>query len=86
VQEEMGMAFEHYIPATTDAWLPVKMEKFFKVVCRMTNRAFVGPPLCRNEEYLDVNIKFTIDVFLGAQILKLFPMWLKPYAPRFSNL
>jgi hypothetical protein len=81
VHEEMVMAFEHYIPATSSDWTPLKMATFFKIVCRMTNRAIVGPALCRNEDYLDINIKFTIDVFLGAQILKIFPTWLKPFVP-----
>jgi hypothetical protein len=76
----MALAFEDYISTSLagHGWTPVKTDKIAKIVCRMSNRAFVGPPVCRNEEYLDVNIRFTIDVFLGAQILKIFPGWLKP--------
>jgi hypothetical protein len=78
VTEEMAMAFDTYIPATTDDWTPAKIDSFMKVVCRTANRAFIGLPLCRNDEFLDINMKFTIDVFLGAQVLKLFPDFMKP--------
>ncbi|KAF8875327.1 cytochrome P450 [Gymnopilus junonius] len=40
-----------------------------KIVCRTTNRVFVGLP---------INEQFTIDVFIGAQIINLFPEFLKP--------
>ncbi|KAG7090375.1 hypothetical protein E1B28_009494 [Marasmius oreades] len=44
-----------------------------KIVCRATNRAFVGAPLCHNPEYMDLNIKFAINVFLTAVIMNLIP-------------
>lgn len=35
-------------------------------------------PPGRNEDYLALNKQFTIDVFMGAQIINLFPSFLKP--------
>lgn len=35
-------------------------------------------PPGRDEDYLALNKQFTIDVFTGAQIINLFPSFLKP--------
>jgi len=58
-----------------------------KIVSRTSNRIFVGPPKCRDPEYMALNVQFTIDVVLGFQIINLFPPFLKPLAGRwFTNV
>ena len=70
------------------------MDAMMKVVCRASNRIFVGLPLCtwlllleyyyvlsfagRNKDFVDINVKFTVDVVKTAFILRLFPDILKP--------
>ncbi|KAF8869640.1 cytochrome P450 [Gymnopilus junonius] len=49
-----------------------------KVIARASHRMFVGLPLCRNSEYLQLSEKFTIDVFVYSQILNMFPEALHP--------
>ena len=64
-----------------------------KVVCRASNRVFVGLPLCtwllsleyyvlsfagRNSDYVDLNVQFTADVVKTGYILRMFPDFLKP--------
>jgi hypothetical protein len=49
-----------------------------RIICRASNTAFVGLPLCRNKEYMDVMLKYTVDVVLGAHIIGLFPKFLRP--------
>ena len=51
--------------------------KAHRIVTRAANRLLVGAPLCRNEEYLQMSIKYTIDVFGGADKLRKFPDFLK---------
>ena len=48
------------------------------LVTRVTSRAFVGLPLCRNENYMQTIYKFTIDLFVGAQIISIFPNFIPP--------
>ncbi|KAF9000036.1 cytochrome P450 [Hymenopellis radicata] len=48
------------------------------IVARASNRVFVGLPLCRNPEYLEINKKFTLDVVATATVLKLFPEFMRP--------
>ena len=70
------------------------MDAMMKVVCRASNRIFVGLPLCtwllllkyyyvlsfagRDKDFVDINVKFTVDVVKTAFILRLFPDFLKP--------
>jgi len=53
-----------------------------QVVARTSNRIFVGLPLCRDPDYRELNIQFTVDVVKGAMTLGLFPFSLRPFAAR----
>ncbi|KAG5715861.1 Ent-kaurene oxidase, partial [Termitomyces sp. T112] len=83
VQNEIAAAFEEYIPATED-WTSVPaLPTIMKIVSRSSNRLFVGLPLCRNADYRDLNIEFTIDVIRAARTINLYPNFLKPFAGRY---
>ncbi|KAK0448940.1 cytochrome P450 [Desarmillaria tabescens] len=78
VQDEIKVAFEDYIPMTDD-WIEVSAyETILQIVCRASNRMFIGLPICRDPDYIKLNIDFTIDVFVYARIINLFPRILKP--------
>ncbi|KAH9829922.1 cytochrome P450, partial [Rhodofomes roseus] len=49
-----------------------------KIVARASNRLFVGAPLCRNTEYLDIMRVHAANVDKAATILTLCPKYLKP--------
>ena len=67
------------------------------VICRMSNRLFVGLPLCespvtsvstrfnlnlgRDPDWMDINIEHSLYVIKGAVIVRQFPAFLKPYVP-----
>lgn len=44
-------------------------------VARVSARIFLGKPLCRNPEWLEVSTQFTENVFVSLVFLRLFPMW-----------
>ncbi|PSS38092.1 hypothetical protein PHLCEN_2v72 [Hermanssonia centrifuga] len=54
-----------------------------QVVGRVSNRVFVGLPKCRDQDYIELNVKFTLDVVIGALFISLFPDFLKPFAGRY---
>ncbi|OKP10855.1 Ent-kaurene oxidase [Penicillium subrubescens] len=54
-----------------------------RIATRVANRLLVGAPLCRNEEYLQTSIKYTVDVFGGADRLRAWPDFLKPMVTYF---
>lgn len=44
----------------------------------MSGRIFLGPELCRNEEYIHFAVNYTIDMFTAIGKLKKWPWWAKP--------
>ncbi|KAJ9609815.1 hypothetical protein H2200_006144 [Cladophialophora chaetospira] len=51
----------------------VLFDSMTKIVARMSNRVFVGLPLCRDEKYLKNAIGFAEDIAISATVLRLFP-------------
>jgi len=47
-------------------------------VCRVTNRLFVGLPLCRDPDYIALNVQFAIDLVTTGTIINTFPAFLRP--------
>ncbi|KAK0493225.1 cytochrome P450 [Armillaria luteobubalina] len=79
VQDEIEAAFMDNVPMTED-WVEVPAyERILQIVCRTSNRMFIGLPLCRDPDYLKLNIDFTIDVFVCARVINFFPAFLKPF-------
>lgn len=82
VLDEAIVALNELIPLSQD-WSAIKAFDTVKtLVCRMSNRTFVGLPLCREPEFIDLNIRFTVDVVLTAKIINLFPHFLKSFVGR----
>ncbi|KAI0640040.1 cytochrome P450 [Trametes polyzona] len=87
VVDEVMSAVPQQIPATTDDWVEVNlMGVVLQMVARLSGRVFVGLPLCRNQEYLDLAIRFTIDVVRDRDMLNKWPQVLKPYISRCYSL
>ncbi|KAH9993110.1 cytochrome P450 [Russula vinacea] len=88
VREELIMAMDEFIPTSGDEWvkLPI-LETLQRVICRATNRIFVGVPLCRDYDYQTLNLTFAVNVVKFGLIISLFPKPLKPIVSRMlSNL
>ncbi|KAI0828878.1 cytochrome P450 [Trametes gibbosa] len=80
VVDELALAVSQYIPAKTDGWLEVPvMDTMQQIIARASNRVFVGVPACRDQEYLDVSISFTLDVVKDKTLVKFFPEVMKPW-------
>ncbi|ORY61450.1 ent-kaurene oxidase [Pseudomassariella vexata] len=59
-------------------------EKLLRVVAIVSGRIFLGPDLCRREEYLNSSINYTVDLFRGVRKLKLWNDWLRPIGQYFT--
>ncbi|KAL0578382.1 hypothetical protein V5O48_003603 [Marasmius crinis-equi] len=80
VSDEIAAAFEDNFPkGDGEEWTPLRVTRPIQnVVVRASNRLLVGLPLCRNTDYCDLNIRFTIDVMTDAILISLFPKFLHP--------
>lgn len=55
------------------------MDLVRKVACRVINRAFIGLPKCRDQDWIDINNTFGKEVMKARVILGCFPSFLKPW-------
>ncbi|KAI8990628.1 cytochrome P450 [Trametes punicea] len=86
VVDELTLAVPQHIPADSDEWLEVHVKPAMQqIIARASNRAFVGLPICRNQEYLDLAISFAIDIVKDGTLLRLTPRFLKPLVARLSS-
>ncbi|KAF9235151.1 cytochrome P450 [Melanogaster broomeanus] len=83
IRDEVVTAFEEILDLKRNEWKSVPaLDTVRKVVCRTANRAFVGLPLCRNPDWVNLNIQYTVDLFRAGIVIGLFPRMLAPLAAR----
>ncbi|KIJ05361.1 hypothetical protein PAXINDRAFT_93577, partial [Paxillus involutus ATCC 200175] len=86
IRDEIVTAFEEILDLQGNEWKSVPaFQTVQKLVCRTGNRIFVGLPLCRNSDWIDLTIRFTLDVAKGGLIIGLFPKVLAPLVARFMT-
>ncbi|KAJ6534180.1 cytochrome P450 [Mycena capillaripes] len=87
VRDEIIHLFDHVLGLDDKEWKLIKvLPTTMQVLARTSNRLFVGLPLCREPEYLQLNIDYTVTVFTRGQFISLIPDFLKPiFAPLFST-
>ncbi|KAF8547708.1 cytochrome P450 [Imleria badia] len=84
MREEIIVAFDEILDLDDNEWKSVPaLTTIQQIVCRASNRSFVGLPLCRNPDYVSLNIQFTIDAVTGGLVIGFFPKFLKPLAAHF---
>ncbi|KAF4120757.1 Cytochrome P450 [Geosmithia morbida] len=83
VQEAMSLE----LPAT-DEWKEVDLHKaLLRIIGMVSGRVFIGPELCRSEEYLDAAINYTMDVMAAQRAVQSMRPWLRPLmAPRLPQV
>ncbi|KAH9975535.1 cytochrome P450 [Lactifluus volemus] len=83
VHEELVLAFDDLIQTRDDEWIKIPIvETIQRVVCAISNRVFVGAPLCRNRDYQTLNLTFAINVVKFGMVLSMFPKPLRPIVSR----
>lgn len=60
ISEEVNLAFQEELPPCKE-WTRVPLNKhLLRIVAKVSGRIFVGPELCRTEEYIDTAINYTV--------------------------
>ncbi|KAJ7241340.1 cytochrome P450 [Mycena haematopus] len=79
VRDEIICAFDDVLQLQGSEWksFPV-LPSMRAIVARVSNRLFVGLPLCRDKAFLDNNVAHAIDVIRSAQRIGLVPPFLRP--------
>ncbi|KAF5372499.1 hypothetical protein D9758_005236 [Tetrapyrgos nigripes] len=80
MHDEIQTSFDEKILIKDDEWVSVRViEAARRIISRTSNRIFVGLPTCRDPAYRDLNIEFAVDIMVCANILLIFPNFLKPF-------
>ncbi|KAJ6631929.1 cytochrome P450, partial [Mycena sp. CBHHK59/15] len=79
VRDEVVCAFDDILALEGTDWkLITIMPAMTDIVCRVSNRLFVGLPLCRDPDYLKLSIKHTLNVVICARLISMLPPILRP--------
>ncbi|THU98772.1 cytochrome P450 [Dendrothele bispora CBS 962.96] len=82
IHHEVQKVISEKIPVTDD-WIEIHThDTVLDIVVRAVNCFFVGLPLCRNPDWCDLNIKFTMNVVFNSMIINLFPKFTHPVVGR----
>ncbi|KAJ7644780.1 cytochrome P450 [Roridomyces roridus] len=86
VRDEIVCAFDDVLDLNGSDWKNViVLPAMMSIVARVSNRLFVGLPLCRDQGYLTNNIVYTLDVFRSADRINMFPPFLRPIVGPFIS-
>ncbi|KIJ12301.1 hypothetical protein PAXINDRAFT_14916 [Paxillus involutus ATCC 200175] len=86
IRDEIVTAFEETLDLRGNEWKSMPaFQTVQKVVCRTSNRILVGLPLCRDPDWVDLTMRFAVDVVKGGFIIGFFPKVLAPFVVRFMT-
>ncbi|KAK5310324.1 hypothetical protein LTR93_012056 [Exophiala xenobiotica] len=79
VAEELEFAFATELPPANE-WTNITLYPvMMNIVARLASRVFVGPELCRDEEWLRLSTAYTLTSFNSIKAIKKYPSWLRPF-------
>ena len=78
LSEEVDRSVKSEMPQCDDWTSVVITEKLLRIVAIVSGHIFLGPDLCRREEYIDASINFTVNVFTAIRALKRWPRIVRP--------
>ncbi|KAJ5286667.1 hypothetical protein N7478_002353 [Penicillium angulare] len=55
------------------------------IVARVSTLVFLGEKACRNEDWINVAVNYTIDAFFASRELRLWPSFLRPFVHHFMS-
>ncbi|KAG9311576.1 cytochrome P450 [Chiua virens] len=84
IRDEIVTAFDEVLDLSGEEWKSVPaLISMKQIVCRTTNRLFIGLPLCRDPDYIDLNIQFIVELAKAGTLISLFPKFMKGLATHF---
>ncbi|KAJ1324861.1 cytochrome P450 monooxygenase 2 [Microdochium nivale] len=77
---EACFAIDHNFGSST-AWRSIKpYDSLLDVIARISSLIFLGPELCRDEEWLNITKSYTLNCVIAGQELRRYPMWMRRFA------
>ncbi|KAI1498348.1 cytochrome P450 [Biscogniauxia marginata] len=77
--QEVQEALDLEMPPTS-TWTEVDIHHvLLRVIAMASGRLFIGPELCRTEQYLDSSINYTMEVMEAQRAVQQMRPWLRPF-------
>lgn len=87
ISDEIKVVLDETLGLDTIGWTDITVwDSAMRVIARVSNRMFVGLPLCRNEDFLKNNSAFAMDVVASVNLLPFFPKWTHPVVARLVTI
>ncbi|KAJ0108710.1 Ent-kaurene oxidase [Diaporthe amygdali] len=83
--EEVDRTVKEVIGPCDDWTSEVVYQQLLKIIAIVSGSVFLGPDLCRRNEYLHASIKYTVDAFRGIGKLKKWHELLRPIGQFFTS-
>ncbi|KAJ7736199.1 cytochrome P450 [Mycena maculata] len=79
IHDERDRAFNETLSLYGTDWrlVPI-LPTILTVITRTSTRLFVGPQICRDPDYLELALQYTIDIVIRSQIINLLASVLRP--------
>ena len=90
LQEEARYGFDKELGPCEDWTLVPVYQKMTRIVTLLSGRVFVGRPLSREEEWIDINISYTLFCMQARAAIEAYPAWMRdivaPYLKEVKSL
>ncbi|KAI0598801.1 cytochrome P450 [Biscogniauxia sp. FL1348] len=89
-RDEFNEAWRQMAPHCDD-WTTVDIQDLCRtIVARISARVFLGSQTCQNQEWLKLSYSYSIDLFITAFMLRMFPPWshriVAPLLPQYHRV
>ncbi|KAH8834290.1 cytochrome P450 [Flagelloscypha sp. PMI_526] len=88
IHDELITTFNQFAPSPdSQEWEPITLVNVcLNLSARGSHRMLIGLPLCRDPEYLEINMSYTDAVFSMTAAMTAIPGFLRPYAAQWMNV
>ncbi|GME53120.1 putative cytochrome p450 [Neofusicoccum parvum] len=79
LSEETTRVMEQLLPQSKD-WKSIQFAHISPMIAaQLSAKVFLGEPICRNQEWLNISIRYTVDAFQAARKLRTFAPFVRPF-------
>ncbi|RHZ56963.1 hypothetical protein CDV55_102522 [Aspergillus turcosus] len=79
LSRETAAVLKEKLPQKSDEWQSlVFAQEIPHIVARLSSLVFLGEKICRDKEWLNVSVNYTIDAFVGVRDLRQWPTVTRP--------
>ncbi|PGH15783.1 hypothetical protein AJ79_02163 [Helicocarpus griseus UAMH5409] len=81
---ETSVALEKHWTNNRVDWHDIALKpSILQLVAQLSSKVFLGDKICRNPDWLRITISYTVDSFVAAQDLRLWPALVRPVVAKF---